>query len=195
MKISGQLKFSFMGVAKEICPGFMIDDSNRSQIIDIFNWCCTLPGRLDLKKGLFLYGNVGTGKSTLLMVVKEFTKRLGIKRHNGFSSFGVNKVAGDVCPEFASSGYKGIERFISAPAQAFDEVGAETIPTAHFGENCNVMKNILMARYDRRFSNLTHITLNLSEEGFRKAYGDRVYDRSKEMFNFVEFGGPTRRKK
>lgn len=161
---------------------------------DIFNWCCMLPGRLDNNKGLCLWGNIGTGKSTMLAIVKEFCMRLGIKRNNGYPSFRISHAADDVSAAYEKKGIDGIEEFIKSDAQAFDEVGAESIPTGHYGTNCNVMQRIIQSRYDKRFTSLTHITTNLSKEGIVKAYGDRVWDRCKEMFNFVEFNGKTLRK-
>lgn len=153
-----------------------------------------LDGKLDLNKGLCLWGNPGTGKSTMLEIVKRFCKYLGLKRCNGHTSFRISNAADDVCAAYERKGFEGIEEFVRSDAQAFDEVGAETIPTGHYGTNSNVMQRILQSRYDKRFTSLTHMTTNLSKQGIVKTYGDRVWDRCKEMFNFIEFSGKTLRK-
>lgn len=194
LKIRPQLKRKFLEIATEICPAFEVGNIGKETVLDIFNWCCMLPGRLDNNKGLCLWGNIGTGKSTMLAIVKEFSKQLDLKRSNGCSSFRISNVADEVCAAFEKKGSEGIGEFIKSGAQAFDELGAETIPTGHFGTNCNVMQRILQSRYDKRFTSFTHITTNLSKEGIIKAYGHRIWDRCKEMFNFIEFQGKTLRK-
>ncbi len=153
-----------------------------------------LPGNLNPDKGLCLWGNVGTGKSTMLRIVKEFTKRLGIRRLNGCPSFRISHAADDVSANYEEKGLEGIQTFVESRAQAFDDVGSETIPTGHYGTNCNVMQRILQSRYDRRFSSLTHMTTNFTKADIVTVYGDRCYDRCKEMFNFIEFKGRTLRK-
>lgn len=188
------LKRGFVKVAYEVCPVFDFSKIDNRIVEDIFEWCLMLPGNLDPDKGLCLYGNPGTGKSTMLAIVKKFCKALGVNRKNGYPTFRISHTTDDVCAAYEKKGFAGIEEFIKSDAQAFDEVGAETIPTGHYGTNRNVMQSIIESRYDKRFTSLTHITTNLAREGMIKAYGDRVWDRCKEMFNFVEFKGKTLRK-
>lgn len=183
----------FAEIARQVCPDVDFSKWDKETLNDIFNWCCMLPGRLDINKGLFLWGNIGTGKSTMLRIVREFTKQLGIRRDNGCYSFGMSH-ADEVCSAYQKEGIVGIEAFIKSRAQAFDELGSESIPTGHYGTNCNVMQKVLQSRYDSRTTSLTHVTTNLSSEGITAAYGARIWDRCKEMFNFVEFKGKTFRR-
>lgn len=187
------LKWVFMQKAAEVCPGFCVTDDNRAVIADIFNWCLMLPGKYDPHKGLCLLGNVGTGKTTLLRIVKAFG-RLVRPMEDGFPySFRISN-ASEVCAAYAKDGYEGVQTYIDSDRQAFDELGAETIPTGHYGTSENVMQYLLQRRYDRRFTAFTHVTTNLTTGQLRAAYGDRVYDRCRELFNFVELRGRSFRR-
>ena len=92
---------------------------------------------------------------------------------------------------FAKSGYPGIEEYITFCRQAFDEVGRECIPTGYFGNMENVFQYIIQRRYDLRHGDFTHVTSNLSPDQIGAVYGDHIYDRCFEMFNFVQMSGQS----
>ena len=145
---------------------------------------------LELHKGLWLWGNIGTGKSTMLEIIKDFCKIVRPKQNGWAYSFRINNVI-DVCSDFSVGGYGAIKTYIDSNRQAFDEIGSETIPTGHYGTGENVMQYILQRRYDRRFSSFTHATSNISPGDIKQLYGARIYDRCREMFNFVEMRGKS----
>lgn len=190
-----------MADARSVTAGFQISDFNRAQIADLFRWCIADPtGRHDPGRGLWLWGSIGSGKSTLLEIVRRFCGRLPWRRtadsrgyRSPYSFRTSNAVA--VCAEFQQRGFAGIETFIDSPRQAFDELGSETIPTGYYGTSENVFQYVLQRRYDNRYDSFTHVTTNLSEHQIGSAYGARIYDRCKEMFNFVEISGPSYRRK
>lgn len=193
----------FVEVARAVCPGFIIPERNKHLLNDIVRWCLMLDGALDPDKGLWLYGDIGTGKTTMLEVIRDYCKivRPAISyrdAHNpremeksklayGFRITNASMVAGI----FAVDGYSGIEEFIINRRQAFDEVGRECIPTSHFGNMENVFAYIIQRRYDLRRGDFTHVTSNLESEQIRAVYGDFIYDRCIEMFNFVKMSGTS----
>ena len=67
----------------------------------------------------------------------------------------------------------------------------------YYGNECNVMAEIILSRYDLFISKktLTHITTNLSASEIEKAYGNRIRSRLREMFNVVAFGAETKDKR
>lgn len=183
-----------MDVAARIRPGFLVQDAHKELYNDIFRWCLMLDGRLNPGKGLWLYGNVGTGKSTMLWIVKEFCKVVRPPKPDGFPySFRISNAV-DVCGDFQREGFEGIKTYIESDWQAFDEVGSESKVVGYYGTPQNVFQHILQCRYDNRHRNTTHITTNLSIQQISERYSPRIYDRCKEMFNFVEFNGKTFRK-
>ena len=78
----------------------------------------------------------------------------------------------------------------------FDDLGTEQ-QIKHFGNDCNVMVEILITRYEEFISNgsITHITTNLSASEIEKAYGNRVRSRLRQMFNLIAFDKETKDKR
>ena len=184
----------FLEVARQVCPGFQIRADLREPITDIFYWCIMADGKkLDPRKGLWLYGNIGTGKTTMLEILRRFCKFVR-PYHNGFPYSFRTTNASVVCGEYTQNGHVGIATYINSERQAFDELGSESIPTGYYGTPMNVFQYILQRRYDNRYKSFTHVTTNLSIKQISEYYGPRIYDRCKEMFNFVEMGGRTWRK-
>lgn len=191
-------KINFVQVCRTICPKFQITDEMKPLLNDIVRWCLMLDGKHDPEKGLWLWGNIGTGKSTMLEIVKAYCKQVRPpsayrlsdyprkmrteKWEYGFRISNASYIAG----MFAKNGYPGIEEYITSVRQAFDEVGRECIPTGYFGNMENVFQYILRRRYDIRRGDFTHVTSNLSPDQIGEVYGDDIYDRCFEMFNFVE---------
>lgn len=153
-----------------------------------------IPGRLDPSKGLWLHGDIGSGKTTMLKIIKNFCRKFrpGIDAGNPYSFRISNAI--EVCSKFAHEGYSGIQTFIDSRAQAFDEIGSESSPTGYFGTAENVFQYILQRRYDNRHNSFTHVTTNFTVPEIKKLYSPRIYDRCREMFNFVEFNGTSFRK-
>lgn len=204
--VTAEEKRRFLSVCYSICPDFTITSEMKPLLNDIVRWCLMLDGAHDYKKGLWLWGNIGTGKSTMLEIVREYCRLVrppcryrdaeyprdfrADKWEYGFRITNANYVAG--C--FAKDGYPGLETYIRNVRQAFDEVGRENIPTGFFGNMENVFQYIIQRRYDLRHGDFTHVTSNLSPDQIATVYGEHIYDRCKEMFNFVEMSGATWRK-
>lgn len=194
-------KLDFLKVCHSVCPNFQVTDSFKPLLNDIVRWCLMLDGKYDPSKGLWLWGDIGTGKSTMLEIVRDFchivrpaisyrdqhmtrTMRKD-KWEYGFRITNASLVAG----MFAKGGYPSIEEYIITCRQAFDEVGRECIPTGYFGNMENVFQYIIQRRYDLRHGDFTHVTSNLSPDQIGGIYGDHIADRCNEMFNFVEMSG------
>lgn len=196
-RISDYKQF-FVRCAHEICPGFIIREDQRQILNEITHWALMdYNGTLDPDRGLLLWGDIGTGKSTLLQIVRLFCRHVRPWVDDMPYSFRITNVI-DICAEYSDEsqhgGYRAIQTYIASKRQAFDELGSETIPTGRWGNFENVMQYILQRRYDLRDSNFTHATTNLSLQQLSQVYSPRIYDRCKEMFNFVEIRGKTFRK-
>lgn len=70
----------------------------------------------------------------------------------------------------------------------FDDLGVEN-NLKYYGNECNVMAEILLSRYDLFISHnmLTHITTNLNSSEIESMYGNRVRSRMRQMFNLIGF--------
>ncbi|MEI3156216.1 MAG: hypothetical protein V8T07_00585 [Muribaculaceae bacterium] len=190
-------------MCREVCPRFTIAPDMKPLLNDLVRWCLMLDGRYDPDKGLWLWGDIGTGKSTMLEIIRRYcpiVRPPAIYRNSadprtmrrdtwayGFNTANASYVAG----MFAMGGYPAIESYIMMPRQAFDEVGRESIPTGYYGNMENVFQYIFQRRYDIRRGDFTHVTSNLSPDQIGDLYGDHIRDRCDEMFNFVEMRGAS----
>jgi len=179
--------------ARKSIPDFQIDDSNRQVIADLFNYFLKIPGNLDLRKGLWLEGEIGTGKSSLMQIFSKFM----IARFDGFLIHICSHVANEYSIHgdldkytYNQTGYCG-----EPVSMCFDELGRESIPANHFGQKLNVMQHILHIRYSLWQTDgvKTFITTNLDADGVEKLYDDFIRDRRHEMFNIIILTGKSKR--
>lgn len=185
--LSSQL---FKHKVNEVCPGFKVTQDNKNILNELYNYVHA-EGKLNPNKGILLYGDVGTGKSTLIKILAEYQRlyNRGFKCINcasltaQFATYGIEALNESTWNE----GYKGINPI----ERAFDELGRETIPAKHYGNDLNVMQHIIQIRYDLKAK--THITTNLFPEQIESMYGQHIYDRCIEMFNFIELKGESYR--
>jgi DNA replication protein DnaC len=142
--------------------------------------------KIDLNKGLMISGPIGCGKTTLL----ELMKLIAVPEKKYFFS-----TAREVSFEFIQDGYEVIQRYSKGiPGQqtrrniAFDDLGTER-NLKRYGNECNVMAEILLSRYDLLIQNgfVTHITTNLSATELEEFYGNRVRSRLRNMCNLIAF--------
>lgn len=146
---------------------------------------CNKAG-ISLQKGILLSGPIGSGKTSLMNLMKHITPT----EHK----FAV-KPCRDISFEFIQDGYEVIHRYSkgklyesSVRNYCFDDLGTEN-NLKYFGNECNVMAEILLSRYDLFVSRKlqTHITTNLSASEIEKQYGNRVRSRLREMVNLIAF--------
>jgi DNA replication protein DnaC len=152
---------------------------------------------LNLGKGLLITGPVGCGKTSLITLMRhliEPNRRFAIKSCR------------EITFEFISSGYEIIQRYSTHAyshtadrrpfTHCFDDLGAEST-LKYYGNECNVMGEILLSRYDRFIAHrmLTHATTNLSASELENCYGNRVRSRMRELFNLVAFDSTAKDKR
>jgi flavoprotein len=101
--------------------------------------------------------------------------------------------------EFIKEGYEVIQRYSSVNKlqsgvknYCFDDLGTEN-NLKYFGNECNVMGEILLSRYDLFINKkiITHITTNLSAGEIETQYGNRVRSRLRAMLNLISYDKST----
>jgi hypothetical protein len=141
---------------------------------------------IELQKGIILTGPIGCGKTSLMNLMRFVPPP---ERNY------IMKTCRDVSFEFIQEGYEVIWRYSrmsfnnSHPKiYCFDDLGAEQ-SLKYYGNECNVMGEILLSRYDLFVSQnmITHLTTNLSASEIENGYGNRIRSRLREMFNLLSF--------
>jgi DNA replication protein DnaC len=185
---------------------YEIDADNERQVSQL---CYYFAGderfEGDLSKGIVLMGGLGVGKSHLMSFFFHNQircyKMVSCRKLEGeWNTWSAKNETEDPI-EFHS-------REISVAVNAnrfghnqigvcFDDLGVETVPSKRFGEEKNVMAEIILARYENGIHHqFTHFTTNLPlsnggnpnvKPGIKELYGDRVLDRLKEMCNLITF--------
>ncbi len=178
--------------------GFAIDKENGAVYRKFTSWLLA-QGELSPLKGIYLAGNVGTGKSVCMKVMRTLAYELGLKVKYGNS---VERLAwrtwrtDEVCAIFASTG--DLTPFKEARVACFDDLGSEPMETLYMGNRVNVMREIIEYRGDRP-DLITLFTSNLPIDrlgaiGERVRYGQRAQSRIYQMCNYLVLGGADRRR-
>ena len=161
---------------------------------------------IDINKGILLSGPVGCGKTTLMKLMRHL-----VPHHRPYKIIPTRNIVF----AFNNIGYSIIQQYGDNHFFCFDDLGVEP-EGRHFGNDCNVMGEILLSRYERYTqchpelpvlsmskgsrrasitNNMTHITTNLNAEEIEDRYGNRVRSRLREMVNVIGFDKNTKDKR
>lgn len=192
-------------------PKFVIDDENRFTFENFIKWChCDstmmalnpetgekIPG--NLKSGIYIGGNAGSGKSWCLDIMTEYCAIYRFKIvFNGFDETEAvltwqPKLAQEITDFFVDNG--NITDFKQRKILAIQDLGSEPQEVLHMGNRFDVLRHLIEFRGDKT-DEITLVTSNLKLGGQRmvERYGDRVTSRLFQMCNYFEIKGKDRRK-
>ena len=197
-------------IGKSRNPAFVIDDENRFAFENFIKWahCDTsmkcldpvsgqvIPGRL--KRGIYIAGNTGTGKTWCMEIMQAYIQAIGIKvlwyNDNDPRPLYWRTIRADgLCDVWAESG--NIQQYKTAPMLAIQDLGNEPPETLYMGNRLDVVRYVIEYRGDMH-AEMTFITSNLRMGGkiLKERYGDRVSSRLQEMCNYLVIKGKDRRK-
>jgi ABC-type branched-subunit amino acid transport system ATPase component len=178
-------------------PDFVIHDIDKPVVSRLLSYFMRDQGvakaeGIDLDKGILLAGPIGCGKTALMNIMRGF--RPGSYRH-------IIRPCRDISFEFSQEGFSVINRYgknaffqnTNIPkVYCFDDLGMES-SVAYFGNNSNVLGEILLSRYDLFISHqmITHATTNLNANELEVFYGNRLRSRMRAMFNLISYDSNT----
>lgn len=204
-------------IGKSIVPDFVIDDDNSFLYTNLAKWLIgdrsmmahDVNGREiqgDCKKGLYIAGTTGTGKSLAVIILGKICQAANVPLYiNGEKNklMWNSYLCNEICEDYADSG--DIVKYIKYPSICIQDLGAEIergkegeakAETMYMGNRKNVMRTILESRGDY-LDRMTLITSNYKINGkvIQQAYGDRVVSRLGLMCNYFILKGEDRRRK
>ena len=146
---------------------------------------------INLKKGILLTGPVGCGKTSLMNLVRFITpvEYQHVMISTRKISFEFNREGYSIIEKYSTGSFKMISSEWVPRHYCFDDLGIEN-NIKYFGNECNVMAEILLSRYDLFITHgmFTHITTNLNSSELEGLYGNRVRSRMRSMLNLISFG-------
>lgn len=184
-------------------PNYIIDDKNR----EIFETLCLYFSNdpafelqkdgFSFRKGIMLYGPIGCGKTSLM-------KMFAVNSFRPFALVSCRAVADSYAEEGAPALYRYADLKPVFPEQnfgipeigrCFDDLGTEE-DKKNFGNQVNVMQDVLFKIYDNQLTGNFHVTTNIIGDEIDTHYGARIRSRMREMFNVLVFDedAPDRRK-
>lgn len=197
---------ALMEIGRYMVPGFTIDPNNEFAYMNVLRWCINDPAmecynfngdtriQADPQKGLYIYGNVGTGKSVLLDVFRVLCLfyKFGAKYGDRVDKLAWKTYRSDtICDMYMEDG--DLKEWKDIPCLGIQDLGSEPAELLYMGNRRRVLRSIIEARGDV-FDRLTIISSNIPPSALGEVYGPRVQSRIAQMCNVYRLGGPDRRK-
>lgn len=172
-----------------------MDKNMRDNLSDIVDWLTDPEKRV----GLLLFGNVGTGKTTLLKATCKAINRLCAKSRDAdtgvvettFRNVVITIVKAKEITESYAQNKGDYDLMVKTDLLAIDEFGVEALDVKLYGNLNEPLIDLLCDRYDNQ--RCTIISSNLDEAAILQRYGERLYDRFNEMFTMIPFTGKSYR--
>lgn len=138
-----------------------------------------------------LCGGCGNGKTTLVKAFQNLLGYLNIPVPDSHGkAFWMRLCDAREIADIARTDYPAFLTLTRIPMLAID-VGIEPLEVMEYGNVVDPIVELLTKRYDEQL--FTIMTTNLTPEGIRKRYGDRIADRLNEMAIVIPFKNPTYR--
>lgn len=202
----------FRAIGQQLCKTtFVVNETNQFVYQNCLNWLLgypfeclnpenpkqTIPG--DLKKGLYIAGSCGTGKSVLLRILAALSNYCNIEyeadRRKIKLVWAENR-ADDICNNVSTSGFDIVTRLRNIDVLNINDFGSGSNEQLYMGNRVNAIRLIIESRGDT-YGKFTLITSNfpMNHEIIKQQYGNRVVSRLAEMCNYFELLGADWRKK
>lgn len=189
-KLAERISVAILDIGERLVGNkFVLDDENVWIYHTVVKYLMGHDtGPVTTSKGLYIWGRVGCGKTTLLRVAGVFAKIFN--KRNGYRI----QHCHDCSSDFQLRGPESLNDS-SGGSICYDELGSEPLTTSYYGTQVPVMAMHVDKRY-RLWTTMgrwTHFTSNFDLKWVGENYGVREADRVREMCNVLKMPGGSRR--
>lgn len=163
---------AYKEVVSEKGRDFKADIRTLENIKRIALWLTEPSG----KRGIYLGGGCGNGKSTMLMAFDRVCREWGMRT---LRTSATKMVAWHL------DGHDILDVPHQEPIIGIDDLGTEAAETMVYGNKVSVMADFFEEAYKTRC--FLFVTSNLGADEIEQRYGERVRDRFREMFHSIKF--------
>lgn len=202
-------KKRIVAIAEKLYPNYKFDADNRNVFAALFEYFnkdthfnkrSQSGYKYSLDKGILLIGNIGSGKTAIMNIFLEYMRG----KEGNFIMISAKELE----REYATNGFNNIKQFYNNPTTnirggtenspkniCVDDIGTEIGDASHYGTKQNIVRELLYERNDymNHYDVVTHATTNCKLGQLQKLYGDILYSRFNEMFNYVKVTSEDRR--
>jgi DNA replication protein DnaC len=184
-KLSAVIPRKYRGVSFDRPP---VSDMHEPIVRPVKHFVRALDENLDAGRGLWLFGNVGTGKTTLAMLVSKAALDAG----RSVAIYSLPRLLAEIRATFETDGDGSyvdfLDRLAAVDLLHIDDVGAEKTSEWVLEQ----LYAIVNARYEEERSIV--ITTNLEREDLAAQINERTVSRLEEMCTVVPLFGDDARK-
>lgn len=185
--VANGLFSALRAVVRERECEFIFDDETRQHVVETAQWLSSQSG----PTGLLLSGNCGNGKTSVARAIVKLLNFIATTETGPLSTLRSRFLsAGQYCRLYADSERSrdretDFKQLRDVDLLILDDLGDESSIVSVYGNNCNPVAELLLYRYERRLCTIA--TTNLLKDQLKDKYGQRLYDRFREMFATVVF--------
>lgn len=163
---------AYKEVVSEKGRDFKADIRTLENIKRIALWLTEPSG----KRGIYLGGGCGNGKSTMLMAFDRVCREWGMR---------TLRTSATKMVSWHLDGHDILEVPHQEPIISIDDLGTEAAETMVYGNKVSVMADFFEEAYKTRC--FLFVTSNLGADEIEQRYGERVRDRFREIFHSMKF--------
>jgi DNA replication protein DnaC len=182
--LSAVIPRRYRGVSFERAP---VVDMDPTVIRQVRRFVADIDANLDAGRGLCFFGDVGTGKTTLAMLVSRHALEAG----RSVAIYSLPRLLSEIRTTFAEDAERShvelLDRLASVDLLHVDDLGAENTTPWVLEE----LYAIINTRYEEQRSVM--VTTNLERDRLREQIGERTVSRLAEMCLDVPLFGHDRR--
>lgn len=173
----------------------ILDGNMKTVVPNVVKWLINDPmGKYNLNKSLYLWGELGVGKSALAEAAFWFLENLRLRHAWDEKEIKFSSLDEAFFQVYTSKSLEGFAAFATGN-WILDELKAKHLKYKHFGNDIYLIDDLLTVRYNQwKKGAQTIITSNIPSKQLAKVLTEnRTFDRVREQYNIVNLKGANKR--